>query len=580
MTDTEPGKSADDADTEEFARTNATDRQVGPVTVHIEVPADGDAEFSAPPEPITHADGRPAVVLPDDDGALVRFDAEPVGDERSLGLWRCQGCGLDIPGGSADGDLFPPKECTICERPRDFDHAFLSEDELKAVRHAKENWHPPAGASADGYDDLWADVRDYIYDHWDSDDPAVYDGLTAYALSTWVRENLPFVPHLMLMGKTTGGKTRLLNTLARVSYRAIVSASATPASMFRLIDGYNVSYYISEYHGLGPDERRELDNVVRAGQKRGETVTRAELTPTGYEPMVFDPFTHVAIASQYEPADDIVNRCLQVHSAAENRAMPPELDETHATAIRDRLLYARFRLLDSDEYDDAEDRAYAVLADRDITGRTREKLLPLVTMALIFDALDTLDLFIETVVEQDAEAAADSEDAVFVRAVRDLAFDAVGSTQVLGDADPFGAIEIPYSDVADRYEALTGQEKSASWVGHVVKRLGFEKARKSDGTVIADADLGPKLRRHCADLNLDFERDDPHDPAPELPEGDAGPGHCGECGYERTLTHRDLDGDGGRVCDECAADIRAHVECERRREAEPMSEASTTTTDE
>ena len=511
----------------------------------------GDIRFSGPPEPVVRDDGNVEFRCVTDEGDVNSLD---------VGTWECQRCHTTIQTGLADGEVVEPHECKGCERQGPFVHVGgISTDEIQAALRAADMWHPPAGVSNAGYADLWDDVTQFLYDHWDagtSDDAdAIYAGLTAYALSTWVRENMPFVPHLMLMGKTTGGKTRLLNTLARVSYRAIVSASATPASMFRLIDGYDVSYYISEYHGLHPDTRREVDAVVRAGQKENEVVTRAEPTATGHEPMTFDPFTHVAIATQYEPDDDIVNRCIQIQSSTAGRDIPATLDDNRARDLRDRLLYARFRLLDSAEWDAAEQRAYAYLADRDITGRTREKLLGLVTIGYLWDRIDALSQFVDMVVKQDIEAAADSEDARVVEALRDLAFEQVGETVVLGDGDPFAAVEIPYSDVADYYEDQTGTEKSPSWVGHVRKRLDLDKERKRDGTVISDPDLGTKLRELCDDLNLDWERADVHDPVELLDDTEQEQGTCSECGRVQFLTHR-YTTEGYYVCGDCADEIR------------------------
>lgn len=512
--------------------------------------------FNGPPEPVVDDEGI-RLQFPTDEG---RQEAPTAIQGVDLGTWVCQQCGVTTYAGVENGEFVDPY-CEGCEKNGPFKHDGpgdgLSADDRQAALRAGRMWYPPAGISDEGYTDLWDDVRSFLYDHWDAgngdDASAIYAGLTAYTLSTWVRPNLEFVPHLMLMGKTTGGKTRLLNTLSRVSYRAMVSASATPASMFRLIDGYNVTYYISEYHGLHPDTRRDLDNVVRSGQKRGEKVTRAEPTADGHEPMTFDPFTHVAIATQYEPDDDIVNRCIQVRSSTANRDMPAILDEDRARALRDRLLYARFRLLESEEWADAEAAAYQYLADRNIDGRTREKLLGLLTVAFIWDRIQEFAPFVDDIVEQDREAAADSEDALVVEAIRDLAFEEIGNTAVLGDADPFGAVEIPYSDIADRYEDMTGTEKSSAWIGHVRKRLGFEKKRTRDCTVIIDPDLGPKLQELCKDLNLGWEALEAHNVVEELPEDEQYSGTCSECG-ERRSTHRHVT-EGYHLCNKCAKAI-------------------------
>lgn len=503
-------------------------------------------EFHGPPEPIMTDDGTIRVLQPTDDNHNIR--------KMDPGTWECHRCGTHTKTTLEDGTLPEPQECDGCERQGPFEHAELSNEDVQAAKQAEDMWFLPSGVDDSSYTDLWDDVHDYIRDHWDAQESDLYHGLTAYALSTWVRPNLTFVPHLMLMGKTTGGKTRLLNTLARISYRAIVSASATPSSLFRMIDAYNVSFFVSEYHGLSHDSQLQLDNIVRAGQKHGEKVTRATQTAHGYEPETFDPFSHIAIATQYTPDDDIVNRCIQIHSSPDRRDMPPTLDEERGQAIRNRLLYARYRLLNSDEWKDAEQQAYTFIDNQGIDGRTREKLLSLVTVAILWDHLDSFKPFVKTIVEQDRDAAADSEDAQFIEVVRDLAFEEIGNTATQGDADPYGAIQLSYSEIVERYEQVTGIEKSPSWIGHVCSRLGLETERKRDGTVIQDPDLGPTLQELCTDLNLGWEPNDVHDPICELDENEQHQGTCSECG-ERPSTHRYVT-EGYHVCATCAEGIR------------------------
>lgn len=527
------------------------------------------ALLSGPMEPVASGD-RLVAIVPADDGRDVTT--------RDLNHWECQRCGTVVSTDPApdDGPIAEPVACPDdhgCGRQGPFKHATLTETERKTVRKADGFWYLPTG-----YDDtatageIWDGVRDYLYRHWDAGgNTAAYDGLTAYALSTWVRENLSFVPHLMLMGVTTGGKTRLLNTLTRVSYRAHLTGAPTPATMFRLIDGYNATYYVSEYHGLKAEKRKSLDAIIRCGQKRGEYIDRADPSPGGgWEPDAFDPFAHVAVATQYEPADDIVNRCLQVHTSNPTRDMPAEHDDQTAATLRNQLLDFRWRLLDAPTFDAAETRAYEWLAERDVVGRTREKLLPLLSVAYIADRLDAFVPFAEQVIEADHDAAADSVDAQFIEVLRDLALAELGSspgsaTLADADVDPYSAVEIPYADIARRYNTVSGEDRSARWVGHVRKRLGYNKQRKSDGTVISDSALGEKLKQHCDEFGLPLESRDPHDPVPVLPDDARGRGTCPECGNRTTLTHRDHspDGHGERICPECAADIRAHVERQR-----------------
>jgi ribosomal protein L37AE/L43A len=501
--------------------------------------------FAGPSEPLM-SDGNRKILYTDE---LDTGETELRSTE--LGIWECRQCGSKTKTGVVDGDLQEPYQCTGCERQGPFVHAGngVSIDDVHTAIEANKMWYPPSGVSDESQGELWDDVFQFLWDHWDANDTDIYIGLTAYALSTWFRENLTFVPHLMLMGKTTGGKTRLLNTLARVSYRAVVTASATPASMFRLIDDSNVTYYISEYHGLEYDSRRELDNIVRAGQKRGEVVTRAEQASQGYLPKVYDPFSHVGIATQYTPDDDIINRCIQIRSSPANRDMPATFDEDRGREIRNRLLFARYRYLESDEWEQAEEQAYAYLAEEGIEGRTREKLLSLVTVAHLWDRVEELGPFVDRVVNQDREAAADSEDALFVEALCECAFDEVGSITTLDDSDPFASVSIPLSAIADRYEQITGDEKSNQWAGQLRSRLGLEKERKRDGTVISDPELRPKLRELCDEHNLEWEPMESNGHVKELSESKKEPGRCELCGQDRTLTHREED---ALICADCA----------------------------
>lgn len=336
---------------------------------------EGRTEFYDPasrPAPTSASDGGTATGLTtetvradgdDADTSIERFArtaVEPLVDENDrihlaqatedgqqvntvpFGRFRCQQCGTVVDNAVIRGEgIEVPDECFACERNGPFDPVGPlgeSDPDLSLSTYLDPPWYAPSAVEPDRLDELWSDTREFIRDHWDAgvDYEYLYDGLTAYAITTWLRPDLEFLPHLMLMGRFTGGKTRLLNTLARVSYRAIVSASATPASMFRLIDSHDVTFFVSEYHGLDPDTRRDLDAIIRAAQKRGEKVTRSEANPDtgGFDVGVFDPFTHVGVATQYEPKDDIISRCVQVRSSPADRDMPATFDEDRGRDIR------------------------------------------------------------------------------------------------------------------------------------------------------------------------------------------------------------------------------------------------------
>jgi len=511
---------------------------------------DTEELFNGPAELIVPND-EPKFVYPNNTGEMVV--------EKPAGKWECVKCGNLVGPTWRNGELHtPPDGCESCNAKTEWEHVGpIDDDDIAAAKRITGAlWHVPTAIEEVDYQQIWDGVKDYLRAHWDASEDEVYEGLTAYAITTWFRESMDFVPHILLQGKTTGGKTRLLNTIARVSYRGMVTASATPASMFRLVDGYRMTYYVSEYHGLSSGAKQELDNIVRAAQKRGEMVTRAEQGLTGYEPKVYDPFTHVAVASQEQVADDIRNRCIEVRSTPNERDIPATFDEEGGEELRNQLLYARFLLLDSELWENAEAKAYQYCAEHNIDGRTREKLLGILTVAHIWNKVDAIDPFVDVVVQQDKAAAADSEDALFVQALRDLGWKEAKQQPAIGtDVDGWDGVTISYDEIGERIEAMTGEEISPSMIGNIRKRLDLNSETKRNGTIIEDAALKNKLQRHCADLNLDWEPSDVYGEVESLERYDQAQGNCAECGYERQLTHRTPPLVGNRICSNCADDL-------------------------
>jgi len=476
-------------------------------------------EYWAPPEILEKMDGSLKLLYPKESNRLGSGGMQT----GLIGAYRCQRCSgiTELPATKGD-DLGGPHECSGCERQGPFKHAYIPDEFRPADWLTTDPFWPRIDhAEESSFGRVWDKVYNYIEEHWASAGREyLYEGLTAFAISTWFRPAFEFVPHLLVIGKTQTGKTRLLNTLAQVSYHGFVTANTTPPHIFRSIDLYDVTYFVSEYHDLNQEIRDSVDAVLKSGQKRGEMIGRTQSNHSdgGWEPQTFDILSHFAIATQYEPRDDIINRGFRVTTRPADRPMPPSLDD--AVDIRNEALWLRCRYLRSPAMKEAQQDAEQHFANHDIDGRLREALWAPLTVAKLADR--DISNFIEVMddaAEQDKE---ESEDATVLRCIVDEVYERLTDSQTtIGTSDGnWSRLKVPYADICGAYEDMTGVEMSSSKLGHIIKRLDLEKERYRDGTYIQDDQLQSKLKRLCEENNVEWTPAQNAEDADELPQGD------------------------------------------------------------
>lgn len=469
-----------------------------------------DVRLSGPPELIIDEEDKLWLYAPDD------ADADGGCRQYRLGQVECQKCetvqGVQAYRGQ---DFQVPHECINCELQGPFLPYGLVGKDLEFASLSDPVWEPPTGLEDERYSEIWANVRSYIKRYWATENDYLYEGLAAFAISTWLRPNFDYLPHLMVMGKHETGKTRLLNTLGNICYRAINPVDASPASVFRTIDIYNTTFFLSEYHDLIEEKQMEINTLIKGAQKRGETVMRTE--GEKYDPVSFSLFTHVGIGTQYEIPDDTESRCIEIQTRPANEQMP---DLADAPRLRNDLAYARFRLHDSEEWDQAWERADEYLRNHGVRHRLREKLLSLVAVAVIWDELDAIKEFVVEMSQQRRRQVAETEDALVVQAMMEEAFKQLREGQQrLGD--PWSTVRLYYDRICEQYEAISGRELTPSRLGHFIKRFPLTTDRSNQGTFIQQDDLGVVLRELADENNLaweSLEEDEEEPPAPAMEE--------------------------------------------------------------
>lgn len=532
---------------------------------------------TGPPEPVVRDERAPEVYI-----ALPEADRTV-----RLGTLYCERCGcgqaeadrrvFDDFDSDADGHPdglrwgFDPdgnlrdaghKECPGCERHGPFSHVGnIGDGEIEVAMAALNgSFTPVTGVEHDGTNALWGDVREYISDHWLTDESWYYDLLTAWTLSTWVRPNLRSSAHLVVKGVTNSGKSILLETLERVAYRGNREGDTTRATMFRHIDVYGSTYFIPELHHLPADARRGIEAVIRNGQRRGEGIGRSRQNPTtgGYLPEKFEPFSHVAVATKFDVPDDIKNRSIVVRSRQADRR-PTELPPTHwtynderAENIRNRAVAFRWSVLRSDRWDAAFEFADEQCRGRGITGRTMEKIRPMWAVARLFGRADEFEHVASKIVARDEQADADTTDATVVLALRDAVVDELTDADpVLGTGDVWSTLAVPQESVRRRFNDIADEEVSPQKFAHYIDRVEVERVNRSGVKHIRDDALPEKLQHYCERFGFAFAEQLPH--ASLMTElDDADDGDCPDCGERGELRFTRTLG-GGTVCIECAS---------------------------
>lgn len=171
-----------------------------------------------------------------------------------------------------------------------------------------------------------------------------------YVLMTWVYDKFTVVPYLRFLGESGTGKTRLLEALSAISFRALLTNGNTSvAGLFRTIDILQGTVAIDESDFKNSSEQADIAKVFNNGYKANAPVIRAEGTSEGYAPTPFVVYGPKIIGTRKRFEDDAIeSRCLtfetkrlelsQIHA----RSQLNDDFYRQANTLQNRLLGWRF----------------------------------------------------------------------------------------------------------------------------------------------------------------------------------------------------------------------------------------------
>ncbi len=169
-----------------------------------------------------------------------------------------------------------------------------------------------------------------------------------YVLLTWVYERMNTLPYLRVIGDWGVGKSRYLDTVGGLCYRATIAAGAiTPAPIYRLIRKWHGTLILEEADRRKSDETDEVVTILNCGFEKRRPVLRCtkdnpdelQVLPT-FSPKIFATrgrFQDVALES----------RCLtEVMRETDREDIPVQLPSEfyeEQKRLRNKLLMFRIR---------------------------------------------------------------------------------------------------------------------------------------------------------------------------------------------------------------------------------------------
>jgi hypothetical protein len=336
---------------------------------------------------------------------------------------------------------------------------------------------PDAPKSVGPDPSLWAETKEFIRSYFDHLDQRVYDLMvSAVAWSYFYRDIKASTPYFLFLGPWRSGKTRALEVLESICYRAVRVVDPSEASLFRSIELFRPTLLI--------DESQIIDQNVRAvmasGYRSGSKVMRVfDPEAEGLNGIRFyDTFAFIIYASREEPPSDIFSRSIVIHCEKNLRPTLKRIDEARALDLRTRWLSQRLYYfgkirISFDEFDSDD-------------GRLQELFSPLIVMAKIFGdngAVDSINSYGRQVERELREYESSTPEAELVEAVARIVEEREGDAPEV----------VLTSEILER---LNNREWTAQRIGRRMGSLGFKRYHGPDGKrgYIIDLSLLERLK--------------------------------------------------------------------------------------
>ena len=201
--------------------------------------------------------------------------------------------------------------------------------------------HPSKPEEYTSEKQLYKDVKNYVYKHLDIPNPLGFDVLTAFIFSTWISELFDFTPYLGFYGRESVGKTRALEILNELCFRAWFTTGLTKATLFRLVERFNPTLLLDESEFLTAKDKKELNNLLNAGQRRGIYVPRMK-GENSEDVGFYSVYCPKILSGTAELKKTTTSRMIMFTMTRNVRPIPRRINKKEGLKLRNQLLLWRF----------------------------------------------------------------------------------------------------------------------------------------------------------------------------------------------------------------------------------------------
>lgn len=375
-------------------------------------------------------------------------------------------------------------------------------------RFSRDRWL--AGEEAIDPSTVFQGVCRYIADYLDfpkDQAPGHTATLALFIVLTYSAAVFQAVPYLFFWGTAGSGKTRALEVLRELTFRPYLSASPSPALVYRTLHIFGGTLLLDEAEKLKNATRdpaiQELLAVLQAGYRRGGAANRLEQVGETFNPVSFQVFGPKALASIGGPPPVLATRCITIPMlrAGEESPKPKRrIVSDKAQPLRDAL-----HVLALDHGSEFLELPERDVCPKGIFGRNWELWQPILSLASWFEdygAEGLLHLLQEhalRLVEQSQEETVPPSDEVLLRILSEKLNETPTPGQILDSAK----VREP-----DLFRGWTARK-----VSEHLKRYGL-RTIKSNGIKIYPRSLAGELQRIENTHGIELANEKSNNPTP------------------------------------------------------------------